>query len=109
VSAETDPYERLVELAERELEHAGRAELIEMQAVIDERNALVASLPARAPAGARDALERALVIQERVTIELLRGREETIRALANVRRGQRAAIGYARSLPPRHRRRDLLA
>ncbi len=92
------PYDALLELIERELELAGEGRFEELARVSQASAALVASLPETPPASAREPLERAALIQRRLTIELLRGRETVLLALAEIERGRRAARGYA---PPR--------
>ncbi len=93
-----DPYEQLLALAERELECAGRGEYDELSEIAAERAEIIAALPPVAPAGARDTLERAALMQARVTIELERGRAQTVLALRHVTHARRAARGYRRSV-----------
>jgi hypothetical protein len=100
------PYEQLLELIEQQLALAGEArydELIELGA---ERAEFVAGLLATPPACAHDALERASILQQRLTIELLRGREQRLLALSRLERARRAALGYA---PPTFTTPRLLA
>ena len=92
-------YEAIVGLAERELELAADGRYDEMAQLARQRQQLLASLPSVPPAGARDALTRALLIQQRVTIELLRRREQVVLATRRVELGRRGARGYGRSLP----------
>ncbi len=99
-SSTATPYETLVEMIEQELVLAGEARFEELIALGNERAQFVATLPPRPPAGARDALERASLMQKRLTIELLRGREQLVLALAGLEQARRAARGYA---PPRLR------
>lgn len=63
-------YERLAELAEAEREHTVAGRIAELLAVQAEGAALVASLPAKAPEGARPHLERAAVARTEITAAL---------------------------------------
>jgi hypothetical protein len=90
------PYQALVELAERE--HAvvtgGRFE--ELEAIVAERNALVAALPAQAPASAQPALERAAGLQMATTAALRAALERTRRELSSSSTRHRAVRAYTR-------------
>jgi hypothetical protein len=97
-TAEAAPYETLARIFERELEALGAGRLDELDALAAEREALIASLPATPPAAARPALERALLMQKRVTIEIIRRRDAIVLDLAERERVRRVARGYA---PPR--------
>ena len=99
---EAAPYELLLELIERELQLAGEGRFDELARASEARVAHAASLPTTPPAAARDALERAVLMQKRLTIEVLRGREAMVGALGEIERAKRAANGYA---PPRRRER----
>jgi hypothetical protein len=101
--SETAPYELLLELIERELQLAGEGRFDELAQVAAVRVAHAATLPATPPATARDALERAVLMQKRLEIEALRGRETLVGALREIERAKRAAHGYA----PRRRRERL--
>jgi len=96
--SETAPYERLAELAERELalvttfEPARIGELVALQQT---RTTLVAALPARPPAAARPALVRAHELQQRVTAALTVLCDQLGRDLTGLDRGRQAARGYA--------------
>jgi hypothetical protein len=96
------PYEKLLELIEHELQLAGEGRFEELEHALATRAVHVDSLPVTPPASARTALELAGVLQQRLTIEVLRGREALLLALADVERGKRVARGYA---PPRQRER----
>ncbi len=101
-----DPYARLLELAERELECAGRGEYAALAELADERAALIENLPQTPPADVRATLVRIALTQERTSIELQRGREQMLLALRRVVQARRAARGYGRSVghsaaPPR--------
>ncbi|HET6447888.1 MAG TPA: hypothetical protein VFG31_02170 [Conexibacter sp.] len=94
---ETAPYERLAELAERELALVTTFEpsrLGELVALQQTRTTLVASLPARPPAEARPALLRAHELQQRVTAALTVLCDQLGRDLAGVDRSRQAARGY---------------
>jgi len=96
-----DPYERLLALANEELEHAGRGEYDRLADLYRRRAAIIAGLPARPPASAIPTLQRTALIQERVTIELMRGREEKLFLLRRIVQARRAARGYRRSVARR--------
>jgi hypothetical protein len=91
----TDPYAALVALAEREhaLVLGGHAE--ELAAVAAERSALVATLPAQAPASARPALERAASLQLATTAALRAALDETRRRLQAMDQRGTAVRAYA--------------
>jgi hypothetical protein len=88
------PYDALVEMIERELELAGQGRFDDLAELAASREAFRASLPATPPASARAALERANLMQQRLEIELLRGREAVLLELAEIERGRRMARGY---------------
>jgi len=92
-----DPYRRLLELSERELECAGAGRLDALPQIAAERKALIESLPARPPASARQLLVQATLTQTRVTMELQRGREQALFSLRRVLQARRAARGYYQS------------
>jgi len=93
----SDPYEQLLALSECELEHAGRGEFGELAAIAAEREAIIAALPPTSPAEARPTLVRIALANERVSIELQRGREQVLFALRRVVLARRTAQGYRRS------------
>lgn len=95
-----DPYEALAELAERELELAGLGRYEDVLALGIERDALIATLPASPPAHARAVLARTALTQERVSIELLRGRAQILFGLQRIEQVRRVARGYGRTLAP---------
>jgi type VI protein secretion system component VasF len=97
---EREPYLQLLGLIERDLSLAGEGRYDELVAADVERQALISTLPATPPAAARDLLERATLIQKRLNIELLRGREQLVVATGLVERGRRTARGYT---PPINR------
>ena len=87
-------YHRLGELLERELELAGQGRFDLLAPLEQERDQLIAELPLDPPAAARGALERALALRHRLTVELLRGREELLAELGRLEHGRRVAQGY---------------
>src|SRR5262249_32981447 len=99
-TSESAPYEALTELIEHELELAGAGRFSELAEATIARIELVKTLPHTPPSCARESLERASVLQQRLKIEVLRGRGAVLAALADVERAKRAARGYA---PPRFR------
>lgn len=103
-TAVLDRYGALQELAELELELAGRGEIDELESLGQRWQALVAELPERPPRAARALLERAALTHERARIELLRMREAVLAELSTVGQASRAAHGYA----PPSRRRSML-
>ena len=96
--AEAAPYEALARSIERELELIGEGRFDEAETLQAERAAVIAGLPALAPAAARPALQRAALLNKRLEIEILRCREALVRDLAQVELVSRTARGYA---PPR--------
>jgi hypothetical protein len=93
------PYEALVRIAERQLELAGQGRYVELAQLSSQRDEVMRQLPRPAPEGAREVLERALAMQRRLSIELIRRREHVLLSLRRVEMSRRAASGYARSLP----------
>jgi hypothetical protein len=92
---ETQPYEALASLIERELELVSQRRFDELRDLKVTRRALEQSFPPTPPASARPVIERCRLLQTRVEIELLRVREALLIELEQVRRAQRAADGYA--------------
>lgn len=91
---EQDPYEQLLALGISALELARAARLEELTACQQARATLMASLPGEPPSQAREALQRALVVEQALAAELGARRQQVLATLAEVRRGQRAAAGY---------------
>jgi hypothetical protein len=104
--SEAAPYETLARNIERELELVGEGRFREVAKLHEERAALIAGLPHIPPAGARVALQRAVLMSKRVEIEILRYREALLLELAYVARVGRVARGYA---PPRESRPQVRA
>jgi hypothetical protein len=94
VSATAAPYEALLELIERELQLAGEGRFDELLKVAAARAALAGTLPQTPPPDARETLERAWLMQQRLTIELTRGHEALLLELSKLERAQRTAHGY---------------
>ena len=90
-----DPYQQLAALIEQELQLVAERRFDELLAAKRARAELQESLPATPPVAARAELERCALLHKRVEIELLRVREAVLNELQDVRRGQRAAHGYA--------------
>jgi hypothetical protein len=91
----TDPYERIAELAELELELVRESRWEELSQLGAEREQLIAGLPALAPQSAREPLERAAELQLRVSAELTRALALARQGLGRLDKGRRAAAGYA--------------
>lgn len=89
-----EPYARLAELLERELDLV-RAHSIEQLAELHAAQAALRdALPASPPPDARRELDRCRDLQRRVEQELLGLRESLLVQLRGVRHAQRAARGY---------------
>ena len=99
----SDPYERILELGERELELVQGQRWEELAALGEEREALIAALPPLAPQTARGPLEKAAELQQRVSAELARSLALAREGVARLDRGRRAAAGYAPPAPPRRK------
>jgi hypothetical protein len=94
-TSETAPYETLAGLIERELELIGESRLQELAQLKLTRTELLQSMPATPPAAAREVLERCVLLQQRVRIEILRVREAVLLELVQLDRVRRTAEGYA--------------
>jgi hypothetical protein len=107
VTDDAAPYEAIVRLAERELELAGEGRYDEIAQLARERAQLLAALPAAPPSIAREALERALEVQRRVTVELLHRHEEVLLGLRRIELSRRTAREYGDPIgAPRGNRLD---
>lgn len=95
------PYRALVRIAELELELASEARYGEIAQLAIQREQVIRDLSHPAPPGAREWLERALAIERRAKVELLRRREQVLLTLRGVELSRRTASGYARALPAR--------
>ncbi len=103
-NAETLEYEAILRLTELELELVGEGRYSEVSQLQRQRTQILEGLSRPRPAGARELLERSLAMQTRVSIELLRRREQILIGLRRIELSSRAARGYGRSLPqPRGR------
>ena len=91
----TDPAEALLELARAERAAAAEGRLDELPALHDERDRLLAALPARPAPQQVPSLRRALAIQGEAA-ELLRTTRDAVAAeLARVDQGRTTLRGYA--------------
>ena len=91
-------YEALHEHAELELELAGRADLERLGELRGRWEELIAGLPAQPPPEAASLLERARLIHERTSVELIRLRDALLSELETTTRARRTADGYAGQL-----------
>jgi hypothetical protein len=89
------PYERLVELAERERDLIAAGRFDELPALDDERSRIVSDLPDAPPPAAGPALQRAAALQEESTRAIASALLETRHALLDLGRGRRTARSYA--------------
>ncbi len=97
-----NPYLRLVSIAEREHAMVADGRYEELAGLAAERDALVATLPATAPAWARLALEHAAALQQATTAALEAALGDVRRQLGGAPRQAQAARAYsavARSSP----------
>jgi hypothetical protein len=92
-----DPYARLVELAERELALATQDDIDELLRVAAEREALIATLPDRAPESAHPALIDAARFQAQTTAILTAARARVSAEMGDMERGRQTAAGYGRA------------
>jgi hypothetical protein len=99
-AADLAPYAALRRIAERELELAAEGRYNEIAQLAGQREQVMRMLPQTPPPAAREMLERALTVQRRVTVELMRRREQVLLSLRRVERGTRAARGYRGSIAP---------
>ncbi len=104
-----DPYEAILELAQRELELAGDGRIEDLRALTEEWNQLTAGLPARPPEYARRPLERAAALHHRTNVTLHRLSEAMLCDIRATARAGRAARGYAGETHRRIRRVDQTA
>lgn len=92
-----EPYLALVAIAEREHAVVSDGRFDELEAIAGERSALVAGLPAQAPASARPALERAAGLQLATTAALRAALDRTRTELAGSRTRGQAVRAYTRA------------
>jgi len=99
------PYRALVRIAELELELASDRRYDEIAQLAPQRAQVMSMLPHPAPIAAREILERALAVERRAKIELLRRREQVLLSLRGIELHRRTADGYARTAAPGRRSR----
>ena len=91
----SDPADALLELARAERRLAAEGRIDELGALHDERDRLLAALPARPAAEQVPALQQALAVQGEVA-ELLRATRDAVAAeLQRVDQGRATLRGYA--------------
>jgi hypothetical protein len=88
-------YERIAELGELELELVRTGQYEQLEALDAERQELIATLPAKAPADARPALLRAAAVQSQVEGLLSGAVAHTRAALVRLERGKEVLGAYA--------------
>ncbi len=106
VSKPLDPYEAILELAERELQLARDGRIEDLRSLASEWDALTAGLPERPPAYARTPLERAAALHERTSATLQCLREALLCDMRTTARASRTAHGYAGQASRRVHRLD---
>ena len=92
-------YIRLAELAERERDLAVAGRIEDVLAVQAERSALIATLPAGAPAEARPYLRRAFAAQTETTAALGEGLRSVRDEAVRLEHGRGAVAAYLPSAP----------
>ena len=93
-------YQRLAELAEAERDHAVAGRIAELLAVQAEGTALAATLPAKAPEGARAHLERAAAARAEVTAALAAAMRAARSDAVRVEQGRTAVAAYRPATGP---------
>jgi hypothetical protein len=101
-----DPYQAILELAERELQLARDGRIEDLRSLAPQWDALTADLPEQPPISARGPLERAAALHERTSATLQCLREGLLCDLRTTARASRAAHGYATQGPRRVHRMD---
>jgi hypothetical protein len=91
----SDRYARLAELAERGAELADSGRWEELELLNAGRDALMAGLPAQAPAEAADALRRAVAAEARIGSRLAAARNAAAARVLGFDDARRAVRGYA--------------
>jgi hypothetical protein len=97
-------YARLVDFARREYELVMQEDFEALAELADEREAIVAALPATAPESAKPFLLECAQIQARTTAALHEARARTARELGAADRERATVEGYSRAsagAPPR--------
>ena len=92
-------YSAILHLTELELELIGEGRYTEAAQLRQQRAQIMDGLSTPRPPQARELLERALALQKRISIELMRRREQVLLSLRRIDLSRRAATGYGRSLP----------
>ena len=87
-------YTKLLELAQRESELIAAERWTDLVYLEEERAALIATLPATAPAEARGVLEEAKAVVTRNVAAIVEATDRTVAQLAHVARGRHALAGY---------------
>ncbi len=101
-----DPYQALLDLAERELELARDGRIEDLRALAPQWDAIAAQLPTHPPPAARGPLQRAAALHARTDATLRCLREAMLCDMNATARASRAAHGYARGTGRRIRRVD---
>ena len=94
------PYDALADIAERELELVRAGAVHELSELHAQRNAIVATLPAKPPLTAKPALERAAELHASVIAALEERMHGTGIELRKLSQGRTAMRGYAPSVEP---------
>jgi hypothetical protein len=94
-----DPYASLVVFAERERALVDEGRLEELAGLAADRDALIATLPARAPRSARPALERAHALQVATAAVLRASLGELRHSMAALDRAGSVARAYVTGPP----------
>ncbi len=98
----SDPYRRLVEIAQRELECVRDEDFEGLESLGAERSELVRRLPANAPPSARARLEQAALLQAQVSSLLGQQMTAVREGLGKLEHGREAMHGYAPSTERLH-------
>ncbi len=96
IAAEQAPFQTLIKMIERELELAGRGQVQELQAAVQQTGEYMRTLPTPAPDSALALVERAKALRGRVTIEAERLREGIAQSRSSLRRSRQIARRYGR-------------
>jgi hypothetical protein len=101
-----DPYEAILELAERELQLARDGRIEDLRSLAPQWDTLTAGLPEQPPPSARAPLERAAALHERTSATLQCLSEGLLCDLRTTARASRTAHGYANQATRRVHRVD---
>jgi hypothetical protein len=99
VSVRLEEYERLAALVEAERDHAVAGRIDELRALQAQEAAVVAALPAQAPAGARPHLARAAAARAEVTAVLATAIRGARADAMRVDQGRTAMAAYRPAAP----------